>query len=109
MKKYEITKEDIIYISGSITTGNNKKNPGIHFDEAKVFLKETYKPKSIISPWDTPPGLTQEAYMDISLAQIRASNTMFMLKGWETSAGALTEHAYAIKRKMKIVYQEKGE
>lgn len=104
MKNHEISKDDIIYISGPITTGNNEA-PGINFDGAKKFLKETYNPKCIISPWDTPYGLTQEAYMDISLAQIRASNIMFMLKHWDSSAGALVEHAYAKKRGMKIIYQ----
>ncbi|HCM9689262.1 TPA: DUF4406 domain-containing protein, partial [Enterobacter cloacae subsp. cloacae] len=45
-------------------------------------------------------------YMDICLAMIRCADAVFMLRGWEKSAGARAENALAEKLEMEIIFQE---
>lgn len=44
-----------------------------------------------------PNGLTQAEYMDICLAMVRSVDAVYLLKGWEGSAGARAEYALAEK------------
>ena len=97
-----ISKDSIIYISGPIS--DNPSVNGPKFDRMKEYLKNEYHPKAILSPWDTPPGLSQSAYMDISLAQIRASTVIVTIPGWTKSIGCKAEIAYAEKLGMPIVH-----
>ena len=98
-----ISKDSIIYISGPIS--DNPSINGPKFDLMKNYLIREYSPKAIISPWDNPPGLSQSAYMDISFAQIRASNVIVTIPGWEKSLGCKAEIAYAQKLGIPIVHR----
>jgi len=95
----------IIYICGPIT-GNDFDVTLKKFNMAENYLMEKYINAVILNPIKTPAGLTQESYMDISFAQIRACQCLYVLKGFENSDGCLAEIAYAKKIARAISYQK---
>jgi hypothetical protein len=99
----------VIYICGPIT-GLDFKEVEKTFSDAEKLLAWYFdfklKNPVILNPMKTPPGLTQESYMDISFAQIRASEMLYVLKGFEKSDGCLAEIAYAKKIQRRIVYEQ---
>ncbi|EKH0820331.1 DUF4406 domain-containing protein, partial [Escherichia coli] len=50
--------------------------------------------------------LTQPHYMDICMAMIRCVDAIYMLKGWQRSAGAKAELALAEKLGHAVIFQE---
>ncbi|KAA1141783.1 DUF4406 domain-containing protein, partial [Citrobacter portucalensis] len=52
-----------------------------------------------------PDGLEQAEYMDICFAMLRCADGIFLLDGWQQSAGAKAEHALAEKLGLEIQYQ----
>ncbi|EET3989926.1 DUF4406 domain-containing protein [Escherichia coli] len=93
-----------VFISGPMTgyAGFNRAA----FNDAERMLKS--QGCTVLNPAVLPDGLTQAQYMDICLAMVRCADTVFMLSGWEASAGARTEHALAEKLGHRILYQECG-
>jgi hypothetical protein len=81
----------VVYIAGPITGQPNYNTSA--FKEAERVLR--YAGHTVLNPRNTPLGLTYAAYMDISLAMIRASDQVYALEGWSKSKGAATEVAYA--------------
>ncbi|MBC4282915.1 DUF4406 domain-containing protein [Klebsiella pneumoniae] len=59
----------------------------------------------VLNPAILPDGLEQAEYMDICLAMLRCSDGIFMLDGWQQSAGARAEYALAEKLGLDIQYQ----
>lgn len=53
-----------------------------------------------------PSGLSQFQYMDICMAMLRSAEAIFLLKGWESSAGAQAEMALAHKLGLKVIEHE---
>lgn len=92
----------IIYISGPISSVDFQ---GDRFYDAECYLKASFHDCIILNPYSIPKGLKQEAYMDISLAQVRACDLVYVLHGYENSEGCLTEIHYAKKLGKKIIYQ----
>lgn len=74
------------------------------FNHAHVFLGA--RGYVVLNPALLPDGLTQAEYMDICLAMIRCADAVFMLRGWEKSAGARAENALAERLEMEIIFQE---
>lgn len=60
----------------------------------------------VLSPAVLPAGLSDTQYMDICFAMLRAADTIYMLSGWEHSAGARAENALAEKLDLAILFQE---
>jgi len=96
----------IIYICGPIT-GKDFKEVETRFLRTEEWLKQVYGQGEcvVLNPIKTPSGLTQESYMDISFAQIRASDALYVLKGYENSEGCMAEVAYAKKIKKVLAFQ----
>jgi|LGOV01.1.fsa_nt_gb hypothetical protein len=88
-----MNSKKIAYVFGPMSGVPEFNKPAFH--ATKTFLVN--KGYTVLSPADTPIGLTQAQYMDISFAQIRACDIMFALPGWNTSPGAIAEVAYALK------------
>lgn len=84
--------KDVTYIAGPITGIDDFKS---NFDKAADLIKA----RGIIplSPAMLPYGLSQAEYMDICFAMTRASDTVYFLKGWLDSEGAVAEYHYAKK------------
>ena len=74
------------------------------FNHAHVLLGS--KGHIILNPALLPDGLSQAEYMDICLAMLRCADGIYMLEGWEHSAGARAENALAEKLELEILFQE---
>lgn len=59
----------------------------------------------VLCPAVLPDGLSHLQYMDICFAMVRAADAIFMLRGWEKSAGAVAEHALAKKLGLDIILE----
>lgn len=86
-------RKKVAYVFGPMTGIEESNKPSFHV--AHRFL--TKKGYVVLNPANTPLGLTQAQYMDISFAQIRACDIMFALPGWGESSGAIAEVAYGRK------------
>ncbi|TIT86795.1 MAG: DUF4406 domain-containing protein [Mesorhizobium sp.] len=93
-----------VYIAGPMTDMPDFNRPAFR-REAERLNSEGY---AVLNPATLPDGLSQAQYMDICIAMVRCANTVFMLQGWEKSAGARAEHAMAEKLDLEIIYQEKN-
>ena len=89
-----------IYIAGPITgLFDYRKN----FKEAEQEL--IAKGHTVINPAYLPIGLKD--YMPICKAMIDQCDTVYFLKGWDVSIGALEEYEYVENNeKVKRIYQE---
>ena len=89
-----------VYIAGGISNDPNYKE---HFSEAEKYLKELgFQPINPIMPL----GFTYKEYIDMGLSKLKYCDSIFMLKGWQESKGALLEHLYAQTIDLKIMYEE---
>jgi len=84
----------MIYISGGIT---GVKNFAAHFARAEKQLTE--QGWDVVNPakinTNLPPACTHEDYMKVSMAELSLCDTIYMLKGYEKSKGAMEELRYA--------------
>lgn len=90
-----------IYIAGPMTGLVEFNRPAFMFTAAKL----TGRGHVALNPAVLPDGLTQAQYMDICLAMLRCAHAIYMLDGWEKSAGARAEKALAEKLRLEIIYQ----
>lgn len=95
-------KGKVIYIAGPMT-GLPNYNREAFFKKAMELRREGY---TVLTPSALPAGLSDIAYMDICLAMVRSAEAIYMLSGWDSSAGAVVEHALASKLGMDIYYEE---
>lgn len=78
------------YIAGKITGHENYK---ADFEKGCKALEEKgFTP--VLRPDILPPGLSNDDYMQICFAMIRAAETVAFLPNWKGSKGAKLELAY---------------
>ena len=87
-----------VFISGPMTGIEDWNRPA--FMEAEYLLR--MEGHIVMNPAVLPLGFTWKDYMEISLQMLSACDAVYMLEGWEDSAGARLERRYAIKRGMKV-------
>lgn len=80
-----------IYIAGPMT-GYPDYNRAAFNAKASELMAEGH---IVLNPAVLPGGLCQSEYMDICLAMVRSADAIYLLKGWDVSAGARAEHALA--------------
>ncbi|EOX3228819.1 DUF4406 domain-containing protein [Escherichia coli] len=90
-----------IYIAGPMT-GYPDYNRTAFFSKAKELMEEGH---IVLNPALLPAGLCQSEYMDICLAMVRSADAIYLLKGWDVSAGARAEHALAEKLGLTVIYE----
>lgn len=90
------------YIAGPMTGIDKLNRPA--FQAAAEQLHRDLG-RVVINPATLPDGLTQAEYMDICLAMIRSADTVYLLRGWEQSEGAMAEYHYAKKIGKQLEYQ----
>lgn len=83
-----------IYIAGPMSGLPDENRPEFHA-YAQLMREYGYV---VLNPATLPAGLTQDQYMDICTAMVRAADEVHLLPGWENSAGAKVEYHYALKR-----------
>lgn len=91
-----------IYIAGPMTGIPDFNRPAFWFVEMMLHTQG----HTVLNPASLPDGLTQPQYMDICLAMLRCAEAIYLLRGWEESAGAVAEKALAEKLQLEIIYQE---
>lgn len=92
-----------IYISGAIG-----RNPDYKQQFAASEAKLSAEGWEVINPAKVSaalPALPYSAYMQISLVLLSCASAIYMLNGWETSTGAVTEKQAAESLGLTIIYQ----
>ncbi len=89
-----------VYLSGPITGNQWYKRK---FGRAEKYL--TKRGYVVVNPAHTPEGLNRASYMPIDMAMIDACDYVYFLRGWQASAGARLERAYAEYQK-KFIWEE---
>lgn len=90
-----------IYIAGPMSGLIEFNRPAFMFTAEKL----TGRGHTALNPAILPDGLLQAEYMDICLAMLRCAHAIYLLDGWEKSAGARAEKALAEKLSLEIIYQ----
>lgn len=94
-----------VYISGPIT---GVENYDLLFMSAHEKLKNIGK--NVLDLVEMTKNLTvqleYETYMKIAFALIDDADEIYMIEGWERSAGANRELGYAIGKGKKVIYQK---
>lgn len=103
-----------VYISGAITGVVGWKE---HFQSAEQTVLKMFNDDGDLviqnplrfpepkGPFTSPDGEWQ-AYMRMSIERLVTCDTIYMLKGWESSRGAFNEFFIAKELGMKIIYEE---
>lgn len=91
-----------IYIAGPMSGLPDANRPAFHSVAADLQSRGY----TILNPAILPDGLSQAQYMDICFAMLRSADCIYLLEGWEHSAGARAENALAEKLELEIVFQE---
>lgn len=93
-----------IYISGPITGWPNYEE---RFESAEELLHQGGY--DVINPADAlaymPKSTSHEEYMAKSFELLKECDGIYMLDGWEKSAGARTEFEFAKEHKLTICFQ----
>ena len=96
-------KHSCVYISGPMTGYANANIPAfIKSELAHLALGHT-----VFSPAHNQKnsGMTWEDYMRLAVPQLMQCNTIHMLKKWEKSRGAFSEHNLACAVGMDVTYE----
>lgn len=86
----------IVYISGKISGNPEYKK---QFAAAAARLRQ--QGIEVINP-AVLPKMEYHKYPDICMAMISAADMVYLLEGWEESAGAAWERAYALRMGKRI-------
>tara|TARA_R110000850_G_scaffold235569_1_gene360389 strand:- start:744 stop:1520 length:777 start_codon:yes stop_codon:yes gene_type:complete len=90
-----------IYIAGPMT-GYDQFNRSAFNRTSDALSLAGY---IVLNPAILPDGLTQAQYMQIDLTMLQCCDAIFMLKGWDDSAGAMAEHALAMKLGLTVIHE----
>ena len=90
-----------IYIAGPMSGLVGFNRPAFHRAAKNIVRRGDVA----LNPAVLPDGLEQAEYMDICLAMLRCADGIFMLEGWQQSAGARAEYALAEKLALDIRFQ----
>nr|DAE10954.1 MAG TPA: protein of unknown function (DUF1937) [Siphoviridae sp. ctPsO101]DAH31935.1 MAG TPA: protein of unknown function DUF1937 [Caudoviricetes sp.] len=90
-----------IYISGPIEGVDNYREK---FERAKRIIEKGEN--KVINPAGLDLyGLTREQILNLDLVLLNLCDTIYMLKGWESSCGANREFGYALAKGMDIMFE----
>ena len=98
-----------IYISGPIT---NTKDFKERFQKAVKFLTVEYPNATIINPsqmngiFITRQEISHEEYMELSFKLMDKCGYIYLLKGWQASAGCNQEYGYAMAKNIIPLYEK---
>ncbi|WP_112198256.1 DUF4406 domain-containing protein [Rahnella sp. NRRL B-41462] len=90
-----------VYIVGPMTGLPHFNRPA--FQQAAINLSfEKHVP---LNPAILPDGLTEADYMAVGLTMLQRADAIYLLTGWQFSAGARAEHALALKLGLEVIEQ----
>ena len=91
----------ITYIAGPMSGLPDFNRAAFH----KAAAELVERGRVVLNPATLTDGLSEHAYMDIGIAMLRSAEAIYLLDGWEQSAGARAEAALAEKLGLRIYYQ----
>ena len=93
-----------IYISGAITGTDDYVT---RFGKAEARLRN--QGFEVINPAEVngrlPKSTTYEQYMEMSMLMLGMCDSIYMLKGWESSKGSNREYGYAVGKDLSIIFE----
>ena len=89
----------IVYIAGPMTNQPQFNRPA--FFAAAAQLRGTGNIP--LNPAVLPDGLSQANYMAICMPMLQSAEAIYLLDGWESSAGAVAEYHLAYKLGIKVL------
>ena len=90
-----------IYISGPMRGVDNYREK---FERAKRLIEKGGH--RVINPAALDLyGLTREQMLSVDLLLLSLCDTIYMLKGWESSCGANREYGYALAKGLDIMFE----
>ena len=93
-----------VYIAGPMTGLPHFNRPA--FQQAAINLSfEKHVP---LNPAILPDGLTEADYMAVGITMLQRADAIFLLTGWQFSAGARAEHALALKLGLEVIEQRES-
>jgi len=90
-----------IYIAGPMTGLPHFNRPA--FNQAAINL--SFEKHVALNPAILPDGLSEPDYMAIGLTMLQRAEAIYLLSGWQFSAGARAEHALALKLGLEVIEQ----
>jgi len=96
------TKQERVYISGPITGVNNFEDSFIQAENK--LLNRGYTTVSHCS-LNNDHGKTWEEHRKLDIAALINCDTIFLLKGWETSRVATLEKLIAVSCGLRVKYE----
>lgn len=90
-----------IYIAGPMTGLPHFNRPA--FNQAALNL--SFDKHVPLNPAILSDGLTEADYMAVGITMLQRADAIFLLTGWQFSAGARAEHALALKLGLEVIEQ----
>ncbi len=93
-----------VYIAGPMTGLPHFNRPA--FNQAALNL--SFDKHVPLNPAILPEGLTEADYMAVGLTMLQRADAIYLLTGWQFSAGARAEHALALKLGLEVIEQKES-
>ena len=90
-----------VYIAGPMTGLPHFNRPALN----QAALNLSFEKHVALNPAILPDGLTEADYMAVGITMLQRADAIFLLTGWQFSAGARAEHALALKLGLEIIEQ----
>ena len=90
-----------VYIAGPMTGLPHFNRPAFH----QAALNLSFEHHVPLNPAILPDGLTEADYMAVGITMLQRADAIFLLTGWQFSAGARAEHALALKLGLEVIEQ----
>ena len=91
-----------VYIAGPMTGLPHFNRPA--FNQAAPNL--SFDKHVPLNPAILPDGLTEADYMAVGLTMLQRADAIYLLTGWQFSAGARAEHALALRLGLEVIEQK---
>ncbi|MEE8728680.1 MAG: DUF4406 domain-containing protein [Rahnella inusitata] len=91
-----------VYIAGPMTGLPQFNRPAFH----QAALNLSFEHHVPLNPAILPDGLTEADYMAVGITMLQRADAIFLLTGWQFSAGARAEHALALKLGLEVIEQK---
>ncbi|EEV3413835.1 DUF4406 domain-containing protein [Escherichia coli] len=92
----------VIYIAGPMTGCKDHNRTAFCAEDLKLRCAGNI----VLNPAVLPDGLSQQQYMSICIPMLMCADAIYLLDGWEESAGARAEYAMALKLNMPVSFPE---
>ena len=91
-----------VYIAGPMTGLPQFNRPAFH----QAALNLSFEHHVPLNPAILPDGLTEADYLAVGITMLQRADAIFLLTGWQFSAGARAENALALKLGLEVIEQK---